>query len=176
MNSMPTARVLFRGQYDKPKDTVTAGPFAVLNPLPEGSPTNRLGLARWIVAPENPLTARVTVNRYWQEVFGAGIVRSTEDFGVVGDSPANPELLDWLAVEFQQSGWDVKHLFRLMVTSAAYRQSAQVTPSKLEKDPANRFLSRGPRFRMDAEMLRDQALAVSDRKEAAKKALLLSLI
>lgn len=161
MNSMPTARVLFRGQYDKPKDTVTAGPFAVLNPLPEGSPTNRLGLARWIVAPENPLTARVTVNRYWQEVFGAGIVRSTEDFGVVGDSPANPELLDWLAVEFQQSGWDVKHLFRLMVTSAAYRQSAQVTPSKLEKDPANRFLSRGPRFRMDAEMVRDYALKVS---------------
>jgi len=161
MDSTPTAKVLFRGQYDKPKDTVVAGPFAVLNPLPPGSPTNRLGLARWIVAPENPLTARVTVNRFWQEVFGAGIVRTTEDFGVVGDTPANQELLDWLAVEFQNGGWDVKQLFRLMVTSAAYRQSGQTTPEKIEKDPANRYLSRGPRFRMDAEMVRDYALAVS---------------
>lgn len=161
MNSMPTAKVLFRGQYDKPRDTVVAGPFSFLNSMPTGSPTNRLGLARWIVAPENPLTARVTVNRFWQEVFGAGIVRTTEDFGVVGDSPANQELLDWLAVEFLQSGWDVKHLFRLMVTSAAYRQSGAVTAEKIEKDPANRYLSRGPRFRMDAEMVRDYALAVS---------------
>lgn len=160
-DSTPMARVLFRGQYDKPRDTVTAGPFAVLNPLPQGAPTNRLGLARWIVAPENPLTARVTVNRFWQEVFGAGIVRTTEDFGVVGDTPSNQELLDWLAVEFQSGGWDVKQLFRLMVTSATYRQSGQVTPAKLEKDPANRHLSRGPRFRMDAEMVRDYALAVS---------------
>jgi hypothetical protein len=161
MNSMPTARVLFRGQYDKPRDTVVAGPFSVLNPMPSGSPTNRLGLAQWIVAAENPLTARVTVNRFWQEIFGAGIVRTTEDFGVVGDSPANPELLDWLAVEFQQSGWDVKHLFRLMVTSAAYRQSGVVSAEKIEKDPSNRYLSRGPRYRMDAEMVRDYALAVS---------------
>jgi hypothetical protein len=120
-----------------------------------------LGLARWLVSRENALTARVTVNRFWQEVFGAGIVRTTEDFGVVGDVPSNQALLDWLAVEFVESGWDVRHLFRLMLTSSAYRQSAAVTPAKLEKDPQNRFLSRGPRFRMDAEMVRDNALAVS---------------
>jgi len=159
--SMPTARVLFRGQYDKPRDTVFAQPFSVLHPLPEGSPTNRLGLARWIVSPENPLTARVTVNRFWQEIFGTGLVRSTEDFGVVGENPVNPELLDWLAVEFESSGWDVKHLFHLMVTSAAYRQAGNVSVASLEKDPENRLLSRGPRFRMDAEMVRDYALAVS---------------
>jgi len=160
-DSMPTARVLFRGQYDKPKDAVTGGPFSTLHALPEGAPTNRLGLARWLVSRENALTARVTVNRFWQEVFGAGIVRTTEDFGVVGDVPSNQALLDWLAVEFVESGWDVRHLFRLMLTSSAYRQSAAVTPAKLEKDPQNRFLSRGPRFRMDAEMVRDNALAVS---------------
>ena len=160
-DAMPVARVLFRGQYDKPRDTVAARPFAALHPLPEGSPTNRLGLAQWITSPSNPLTARVTVNRFWQEVFGAGIVRTTEDFGLVGDHPSHQALLDWLAVEFIESGWDVQHLFRLMVTSSTYRQSALVTPAKLEKDPQNRLLSRGPRFRMDAEMLRDQALAVS---------------
>lgn len=160
-DAVPVARVLFRGQYDKPRDTVVARPFAALHPLPEGAPTNRLGLARWMVSPSNPLTARVTVNRFWQEVFGAGIVRTTEDFGLVGDNPSNQALLDWLAVEFIQSGWDVQHLFRLMLTSATYRQSAVVAPDTLEKDPQNRFLSRGPRFRMDAEMLRDQALAVA---------------
>ncbi len=161
MDSMPVARVLFRGLYDKPRDTVTAGPFSVLHPLPEGSPTNRLGLAQWIVSPENPLTARVTVNRFWQEIFGTGLVRTVDDFGVVGENPINQELLDWLAVEFQSSGWNVQHLFRLMVSSAAYRQATTVTPEKLARDPANRLLSRGPRFRMDAEMVRDYALAVS---------------
>ena len=160
-DAMPMARVLFRGQYDKPRDTVVARPFGALHSLPEGAPTNRLGLAQWIVSPRNPLTARVTVNRFWQEVFGAGLVRTAEDFGVVGDHPSNQALLDWLAVEFIESGWDVQHLFRLMVTSSTYHQSAVVTPIKLEKDPQNRFLSRGPRFRMDAEMLRDHALAVS---------------
>ena len=159
--AMPVARVLFRGQYDKPRDTVVARPFAALHPLPEGAPTNRLGLAQWLVSPNNPLTARVTVNRFWQEVFGVGIVRTTEDFGLVGDNPSNQALLDWLALEFIESGWNVQHLFRLMVTSSTYQQSAAVTPSKLDKDPQNRFLSRGPRFRMDAEMLRDQALTVS---------------
>ena len=160
-DSKPVARVLFRGQYDKPREEVGAGTIASLHPMPEGAPRNRLGLARWLVSPENPLAARVTVNRYWQEVFGTGLVKTTEDFGIVGDNPSNPALLDWLAVEFRDGGWDTKHMFRLLVTSAAYRQSGATTPAKLEKDPANRLLSRGPRFRMDAEMVRDYALATS---------------
>jgi hypothetical protein len=140
----------------------------VLHPLPEGAPTNRLGLARWLVSPENPLTARVTVNRFWQELFGTGLVRSSEDFGIMGEPPVNPELLDWLATEFVESGWDVKHLFRADGHLAAYRQSATTTPEKLEKDPANRLLSRGPRFRIDAEMVRDYALAAAGLLESAK--------
>lgn len=160
-NSEPTAHILNRGQYDQPGEKVTADTPGFLPPLPEDAPRNRLGLARWIVAPENPLFARVTVNRFWQEVFGVGLVETVEDFGVVGTPPVNEELLDWLAVEFRESGWDVKHLFRLMVTSAAYRQTATITPEKLDRDPANRYLSRAPRFRMDAEMIRDQALAAS---------------
>ncbi len=160
-NSIPMAKILFRGQYDQPKEDLFAAPFAFLNPLPKGESANRLGLAKWLVAKENPLTARVTVNRFWQELFGTGLVKTTEDFGVVGDLPVNQALLDWLAVEFQASGWDVKKLMTLMVTSSAYRQSAETTPLKLERDPANRYLSRGPRFRMDAEMVRDYALATS---------------
>ena len=132
-----------------------------LPPMPADLPRNRLGLAQWLVRPENPLTARVVVNRFWQEVFGTGLVRTTGDFGVSGELPSHPELLDWLAVEFRESGWDVKQLFRLMVESSAYRQSAGVTPDKREKDPHNRLLSRGPRFRMDGEMIRDAALARS---------------
>jgi hypothetical protein len=157
----PMAQVLFRGQYDKPKDKVGGGTPAVLHALPASAPKNRLGLAQWIVSPENPLTSRVTVNRFWQEVFGIGLVKSADDFGSTGEAPVNQELLDWLAVEFVERGWDVKRLFELMVTSSTYRQSAQTTPEKLEKDPQNRFLSRGPRFRMDAEMVRDCALAAS---------------
>lgn len=160
-DSQPMAAILFRGQYDKPKDKVGAGTPAVLHPFPTDAPTNRLGLAQWLVSPENPLTARVTVNRFWQEVFGVGLVKSAEDFGLMGDPPVHPELLDWLASEFVASGWDVKHLFRLMLSSSTYRQSAFTTPEKLEIDPANRLLSRGPRFRMDAEMVRDYALAAA---------------
>jgi hypothetical protein len=160
-DSMPVAHVLFRGEYDKQKDKVFADVPGVLPRLPAGTPTNRLGLAKWVVSPENPLTARVTVNRFWQELFGVGLVKTAEDFGTQGEPPVNQDLLDWMAVEFQESGWDMKHMFELMVTSAAYRQSAIVTKEKLEMDPANRWLSRGPRFRMDAEMVRDYALAAS---------------
>jgi len=156
-----TAYVLFRGEYDQRREQVSPGTPAELPPFPEGAPRNRLGFAQWLLRPEHPLTARVTVNRFWQEIFGTGIVRTTGDLGVSGELPSDQELLDWLAVEFRENDWDVKKLFRLIVTSATYRQSAVVTPEKLEKDPANRLLSRGPRFRMDAEMVRDNALAVS---------------
>jgi hypothetical protein len=160
-NSMPMARLLNRGQYDQPRDELKPGVIAALHPMPEGAPANRLGLARWLVAKENPLTVRVTVNRYWQEVFGAGLVKSAEDFGIMSEAPSHPALLDWLAVDFQENGWDVKRLIRLLVTSEAYKQSAAVTPELLARDPDNRMLARGPRFRMDAEMVRDYALAVS---------------
>lgn len=160
-NSEPMAYILFRGEYDKRRDPVKADVPRVLPPLPPDLPRNRLGLARWLCRPEHPLTARVTVNRFWQEVFGTGLVKTTGDFGVSGELPSHPELLDWLAVEFRESGWDVKKLFRLIVTSATYRQAALLTPDKLEKDRENRLLSRGPRFRMDAEMIRDYALAAS---------------
>ncbi len=157
----PTAYVLFRGDYDKRRDQVKPGTPSMLPPMPADLPHNRLGLAKWLVRPENPLMARVTVNRFWQELFGTGIVRTAQDFGTTGEMPSNQELLDWLAVEFRESGWDMKRLFRLLVTSAAYRQSATLTPEKLERDEQNRLLSRGPRFRMDAEMIRDYALATS---------------
>lgn len=160
--AMPTARVLFRGQYDQPREEVKPGVFTSLHPLPAEAPANRLGLAQWIVSPENPLTARVTVNRFWQEVFGTGLVRSAEDFGGQGETPSHPELLDWLAVEFREGGWDIKKLFKMIVTSNAYKQAATTTAEKREKDPSNRLLSRGARYRMDGEMIRDQALAASD--------------
>jgi hypothetical protein len=153
------AHVLFRGEYDKRRDPVKPATPQALPPMPEDLPRNRLGFARWLLRPEHPLTARVTVNRFWQEVFGTGLVRTSGDFGVSGELPSHPELLDWLAVEFRESGWDVKRLFKLIVTSAAYRQSAGLTPDKREKDPQNRLLSRGLRFRMDAEMVRDYALS-----------------
>jgi hypothetical protein len=157
--SQPMARLLSRGQYDQPKDELKPSVFTALHPLPENAPLNRLGLAQWLVSPANPLTARVTVNRFWQEIFGTGLVKTSEDFGIMGDAPSHPELLDWLAVEFRESGWDVKGLMKLIVTSATYRQSAAATRTKIERDPANRLLSRGPRFRMDGEMVRDSALA-----------------
>jgi hypothetical protein len=133
----------------------------VLPAFPDDLPRNRLGFAKWLLLGDHPLTARVTVNRFWSELFGVGIVKTAGDFGVSGELPSHPELLDWLAVEFRESGWDVKKLFKLIVTSATYRQSAATTPAKLEKDPDNRLLARGPRFRMDAEMVRDYALAAS---------------
>jgi hypothetical protein len=158
---MAKAFVLDRGEYDRRKDEVKPETPDILPAFPEDAPRNRLGLAQWLLLQDHPLTSRVTVNRFWQEVFGTGLVRSSGDFGITGELPSHPELLDWLAVEFRESGWDVKKLFKLMVMSAAYRQSAATTPEKITKDAANRFLSRGPRFRMDAEMVRDYALAVS---------------
>jgi mono/diheme cytochrome c family protein/cytochrome c553 len=158
----PFAQILNRGDYTQPGERVGADVPAVLPPLPAGAPRNRLGLARWLVAPENPLTARVTVNRAWQQIFGTGLVESAGDFGVTGSRPSHPELLDWLAVEFRESGWDFRRLVRLLVTSATYRQSAAVSPALLERDPDNRLLARGPRHRLDAEQLRDLALAASD--------------
>lgn len=153
--------ILKRGEYDQPGEMVEPGVPGFLPPLPEGAPNNRLGLAQWLVDAGHPLTARVTVNRFWQRYFGSGLVRTTEDFGTQGERPTHPQLLDWLATEFIASGWDVKALQRLIVTSATYRQSSRVTPELLARDPANRLLARGPRFRMDAEMLRDNALAIS---------------
>ena len=158
---MAKAFILDRGEYDKRKDEVRPGTPAILPAFPAELPRNRLGLAQWLLLQDHPLTTRVTVNRFWQEVFGTGLVRTAGDFGITGELPSHPELLDWLAVEFIESGWDVKNLFRLMLTSATYRQAAVATPEKLTKDNANRLLSRGPRFRMDAEMVRDAALASS---------------
>ena len=158
---MPNAFILHRGDYDKRRDEVKPGTPKALPPLPADLPKNRLGFAHWLLRLEHPLTARVTVNRFWQEVFGTGLVRTSGDFGVAGELPSHPELLDWLAIEFRESGWDIKNFFKLLVTSATYRQAAVTTPDKLAKDRDNRLLSRGPRFRMDAEMVRDYALAAS---------------
>ncbi|HTV03004.1 MAG TPA: DUF1553 domain-containing protein, partial [Luteitalea sp.] len=157
----PFARILIRGQYDQEGDRVGAAVPAVLPPMARGAPANRLGLARWLTLPDNPLTARVNVNRFWSQVFGQGLVSTAGDFGTTGEPPTNQQLLDWLAVEFRESGWNVKALFRLMVTSSTYRQSAVASKVKLEKDVDNRLLSRGPRFRMDGEMIRDLALRAS---------------
>lgn len=160
-NEEAMAYVLFRGEYDKRRDPMKPNTPAVMPPFPADAPKNRIGFAQWLLRPEHPLTARVTVNRFWQEVFGTGLVRTAGDFGVSGELPSHPELLDWLAVEFRESGWDVKRFYKLLLMSNTYRQSAVVTREKFEKDPQNRLLSRGPRFRMDGEMVRDYALAAS---------------
>ncbi|MEM9383407.1 MAG: DUF1553 domain-containing protein, partial [Planctomycetota bacterium] len=157
----PMAYVLHRGEYDQRRDAVGADTPAFLPALDAGEAPSRVDLARWLFRPDHPLTARVAVNRFWQEVFGAGLVETSGDLGLAGAHPSHPELLDWLAVEFREGGWSVKDLFRTIVTSSTYRQSARVTPAKVERDPDNRLFSRGPRFRMDAEMIRDTALAAS---------------
>ena len=172
-NSLPTvmvmkemdqprdAFVLFRGEYDKPKDKVTMSVPNTLSAMPEGAPMNRLGLAKWIVSGKHPLTARVWVNRQWEKFFGTGLVKTVENFGMQSEYPSHPELLDWLATEFVHLKWDMKAMQKLMVMSATYRQQSKVTPELQAKDSDNRLLARGPRFRLGAEMVRDQALAIS---------------
>jgi hypothetical protein len=155
------ADVLTRGAFGARKERVRPGVPHFLPALPSNAPLDRRGLAEWTVSAENPLTARVTVNRMWSEIFGTGLVETTEDFGVMGGRPSHPELLDWLALGFRENGWDVKRFYKQLVLSATYRQSAQVTPQMLEIDPKNRLMARGPRYRMDGEMLRDTALAAS---------------
>jgi hypothetical protein len=164
MEEMSTPRptfILIRGAYNQKGAKVTAATPAALPDMSAKLPRNRLGLARWLVDPTNPLTARVTVNRFWQSLFGTGIVRTAEDFGIQGELPTHPELLDWLASEFVRTSWDIKALMRLLVTSSTYRQASRQTAELRERDPQNRLLARGPRFRLQAEFLRDQALAAS---------------
>jgi hypothetical protein len=164
MEELPKPRdnfVLIRGQYDKHGEKVPTGLPAVLPPLPAGAEMNRLGLAKWIVDPSNPLTARVQVNRLWEKFFTIGIVKTSENLGTQADAPSNPALLDWLATEFIRRHWDLKAMQKLIVTSAAYRQASTVTPELLERDPENRLIARGSRVRLPAESIRDQALAVS---------------
>jgi hypothetical protein len=153
--------ILNRGQYDQPTEVVEPGVPAALPPLPEGAPVNRLGLAQWLLQPDHPLTARVAVNRIWQLLLGRGLVETSEDFGLRGEPPSHPQLLDWLAREFIDSGWDVKALVRQIVLSATYRQRSDTTPELLERDPKNRLLARGPRRRLEAELVRDAALKTS---------------
>ena len=156
----PTANILYRGMYDAPRDQVTPNTPTVLPPM-GAYPRNRLGLAQWLIDPAHPLFTRVAVNRFWQELFGTGLVKTADDFGSQGEAPSHPELLDWLAVDFRENNWDVKRFYKQLLMSAAYRQSALVDAGKLARDSDNRLLSRGPRFRMDAELVRDYALAAS---------------
>lgn len=165
MRDRPGARlespVYRRGEFLSPEDPVPAKTPTALPPMSPNAPRNRLGLAQWLVSPDNPLTARVQANRMWEQYFGRGLVETVDDFGTQGARPSHPELLDWLAVKLVKSGWDLKALHRLIVTSATYRQSSRSTPELLRRDPSNILLARGPRFRMEAEMIRDSALAVS---------------
>ena len=160
-NEEPFAHILVRGAYASKGEKVFPDTPAMLPPMPEGAPKNRLGLAKWLNDPKNPLPARVTMNRLWSNFFGVGIVESAGDFGIMGGRPTHPKLLDWLAAEFVSSGWDYRHMAKIIATSKAYRQSGSVSPEKLEKDYANRLISRGPRVRLDAEQIRDLSLAAS---------------
>ena len=157
----PWTYLRVRGNYLNQGEKAYAGVPAALNPLPESQMPNRLGLAHWLVDEDNPLVSRVIVNRFWEQIFGRGIVETSEDFGLKGEKPTHPELLDWLATEFVQQGWSVKAIHRAIVTSAVYRQSSQVSQALLERDPSNKLLARGPRFRIEAEMVRDVSLAAS---------------
>ena len=155
------AFMLNRGEYDQRGEEVARKTPDALPPFPSEASNDRLGLAKWLLDPSHPLTARVAVNRLWQQLFGLGLVKTSGDFGSQGERPSHPELLDWLAIDFRENGWDVKRLMKQLVTTDAYRRSARVEQNAYAKDPENRFLARGPRFRLDGEMLRDQALAVS---------------
>lgn len=157
----PFAYVLYRGAYDQRRDKVDATTPSVLPPMTSDLPRNRLGFAKWLFTADHPLTARVAVNRMWEEIFGTGLTKTAEDFGSQGEPPVNQELLDYLAVDFRESGWDMKRFYKQVLMSAAYQQSAATTPAKQEKDPENRLISRGPRFRLDGETLRDYALSAS---------------
>ena len=166
MDKVRTTYILDKGSYEKRGEEVNMGTPRVLPAMPEKFPKNRLGLAQWIVSPENPLTSRVIVNRFWQQIFGVGIVKTSEDFGTQGETPANQAILDYLATTFVESGWNVKELIKLIVTSNTYKQSSKATKvseseTNYSLDPENRLLSRGPRFRMPSWMLRDNALAAS---------------
>jgi hypothetical protein len=152
---------MVKGDFLSPGEAVEPGLPAAFGAVPQGSPVDRLAVAKWLVGPDNPLTARVAVNRYWAQLFGRGLVETEEDFGTQGELPTHPELLDWLASEYVRLGWDTKALLKTIVTSATYRQSSRVTPDQLAKDPKNKWLGRAPRFRLEAEMVRDQALALS---------------
>lgn len=160
-NDMRETHILQRGDWLKPGNKINAGVPEVLNPLPEGAPATRLTFAKWLVDPKSPTTARVFVNRIWQQYFGTGIVSTSEDFGVQSEAPSHPELLDWLACDFMEHNWSMKHVHRLIVNSATYRQSSKVTPGQLERDPYNRLLARGARLRVEAEIIRDIQLAAS---------------
>jgi hypothetical protein len=153
--------ILERGNWQKPTTVVAPGVPAALHPLPKDAPVNRLTLAKWLVDRRSPTTARVEVNRVWQSVFGIGIVETAEDLGVRATPPSHPELLDWLAVDFMDHNWSLKHLLRTVLLSATYRQDSRFTNELLERDPKNRLLARGPRFRVDAEVARDTVLAAS---------------
>ncbi|MFG0259451.1 MAG: DUF1553 domain-containing protein, partial [Phycisphaerales bacterium JB041] len=159
--SRRTTHLLSGGSYLSPDAEVSAGVPEALHPFPEDLPRDRLGFATWLASPDNPLTARVTVNRFWERFFGRGIVETLEDFGAQGAAPTHPELLDHLAVTFVRDGWSVKELCRRIVLSETYRQASDASPELLERDPHNALFSRGPRFRVEAEMVRDQALAVA---------------
>ena len=157
----PATNLMIRGDYTTPGDRVEPGVLAALHPLEPTLPRNRLGLAKWLVAPDNPLTARVAVNRIWAEIFGHGIVATPEDFGMQGDAPSHPQLLDWLAIRFVEKGWSVKSLIKSIVMSSTYRQTSTASDDLLQKDPKNKLLARGPRFRLSAELVRDNLLTVS---------------
>jgi hypothetical protein len=153
--------LMVKGNFLSPGEQVEPGVPAAFHPLPKDVPPDRLGVAKWLFSPDNPLTARVAVNRFWAQLFGTGLVETEEDFGTQGEVPSHPQLLDWLATEYVRLDWDTKALLKMLVTSATYRQASRVTPEALVKDPRNRLLSRGPRFRLEAEIVRDQALALS---------------